>query len=252
MIASDLEQVVEMVKNSFDQKLQPFMTFGQHGIVKFLELTVRYPSSFPTRRAFVVVNDENVVEAFADFRISEDIAFLSYICVRKEARGRGLATEILRDFFESHEFVGELQLDVFSDNRAALGLYTKLGFEELRTSLWVTRPMPTGAGGIRVADLPSAMAAHDAYGFCEMDVVNGPKTSRLGLLGNHIVNCMSVPTFEDDETLAGLRATFPSFERAFAIVSEVEAATITTEYESINSSRRMRLRREKHTGTHTL
>ena len=85
-----------------------------------------------------------------DRRGSAEIPELA-IAVDAAFRGRGLGTSLLRVLMTAAESKGYLALDlsVSTSNRAAMAVYTKLGFKKVSgdTRLWMRATV--GAGGAR-------------------------------------------------------------------------------------------------------
>lgn len=240
----DVLVVSELIHESFGAALRPFMTYMQHGIGAFLSVPVNYPESDPGRSLLVAVDEVNPggVLGFAEFRIlNENIGFLSYICVNESARGRGVARTLISSFVDQRPELDELQLDVFQDNAPARSLYRKLGFKPLSTAAWVTRPMPPAIGTARIPGLPAALANFSAYGFCEFEVMNETDTTRIGLIGQDVLRCFSLQSFDDDALLSRLASYFPTVDTALAIVPTDSVPQISSTHEVIQLSDRMKL-----------
>lgn len=234
----DIPDVVSMVRESVDEKLWPFMIYGQHGISKFLAVPLQYTNVRSDRRSYILSHNDAVM-AYADFRLYDsEKAFLSYIYVQPEVRGRGVATDLIFHFLERYPQIVELQLDVLRHNVPAKTLYTKLGFETTNRTAWVTRALPEPHGSVPIASLAVSMAAYHVYGFCELKVNTGGK---FGLMGPRIVRCFSAADFIDDVQLKGLRNAFPSTEEAFAVIDEIDLKFVGVTHQVINRSDRMKL-----------
>jgi hypothetical protein len=152
-----------------------------------------------------------------------------------------VATSLIAQFLELNPDLTQLQLDVFRDNDAAVGLYDKLGFATQSSGAWVTRPLPVADGFVEVASLPTSLAAHRAYGFCELDIVGPVHSVRIGLLGEKVLKCPTADTFMNDRLLAALRQTFHGVDRAFAVLPLAEASELAVEHEVVNLTDRMTL-----------
>jgi ribosomal protein S18 acetylase RimI-like enzyme len=240
----DLQSIAAMLKDSFDAELWPYMTYAQRGIDNYLALGIRYPSVVHDRRPYVVTADEDSERpiAFADFRIHGDgSAFLSYICVNREARGKGAATALILHFLEEATGVRSLQLDTFDDNIPAGSLYAKLGFAPQESSLWIDRSLPARNGALTITAPEAALASYDQYGFCELMIGSGASASRVGLLGPLTIRCFSLESFKNNTLLAGVRQVFPDTDRAFTIVAEGAERDLNTEHRVIKRSIRMNL-----------
>jgi GNAT superfamily N-acetyltransferase len=217
------------------------MAYTQHGVGAFISLTLDYPESFPAREFVVAVGADQNVDGFADFRVHDgNVAFLSYICVRAESRGHGLATRLIRGFLEGRPEIGELRLEVFRDNIPAKRLYERLGFDSVGSSVWLTRELPKAEGSkLQVNSLETSVASHREYGFCELDVLFEGQKVKLGLLGSSVVRCFTVDDFANDDLLAAARQTFENTDLAFLVVDAAAMSGISGGYEVINTSDQM-------------
>ncbi|MFC9335672.1 GNAT family N-acetyltransferase [Arthrobacter sp. NPDC057009] len=217
------------------------MIYAQHGIERFLTVPFHYPNC-NTDKVLLAKSWNHEILGFADFRLHEDnSAFLSYICVAEEARGRGIATGLISSFLEENPHVTHLGLDVFDDNTAAKALYEKLGFETQSASAWITRPIPEPHGAVSIASLPAAVSAFEAHGFCELDVRRGIERLNMGRIGEEVLRCPSAASFDDDGLLSAVRSAFPELKEAFAIIPVSEVPAVTSKHEIATVSNRMRL-----------
>ncbi len=217
------------------------MTYTQAGIEHFLEVGVAYPTAMPSvvRQVAVDLSDDSVV-GFADFRLLDSpTAHLSYVCVSRSARGRGIATLLIDRFRSLHRAIERIQLDVFSENVPARALYKKLGFVEAEQSHWVTREMPAAAGHATITNLPYAHAAFERYGFCELEVKTTGVARKLGRLGHGVIRAFDVAAFDEDELLASVRTQFPEASIRFCIVSDSAFRMLKGAFEHLLTSRRM-------------
>ena len=102
--------------------------FGKNGGVDewILKPMVRYGKVF-------VLKDGNRIVSIAEFiqRFNSKEVFLYGLCTRKESRGKGYASEILRrseEFFRNRS-IDEVGLTVAPDNMAAIALYKNLNYD---------------------------------------------------------------------------------------------------------------------------
>lgn len=244
MIEGDAPLVSRLILRSFDTALRPYMTYTQHGVGTFLSVHTKYPEADPERRLLVATDQSSPhgLVGYAEFRSGKDnVGFLSYICVAESARGRGVASALVRSFFHERPQLRELQLDVFQDNAPALSFYQKLGFRPISSVTWVTRPMPRSVGAVRIQSLPVAIASLRAYGFCELEVINGTASTKVGLIGQKVVRCFSVEAFDDDELLCGLRGHFPGADTVLAILPAAAMGNVLSNHEIIQRADRMKL-----------
>ncbi|KQO46741.1 MULTISPECIES: GNAT family N-acetyltransferase [unclassified Frigoribacterium] len=225
-VLADVPLLADLTARSFDESLHPYLTVAQAGAARFLALVVTHPHLHPGRELLVAVSEEAVV-GYADLRTSpEGDAFLSYLCVVEEARGRGVATALL-DAFRAERSPRSLALDVFTSNGPANALYDRLGFGRGPLSTWVTRPLPAAASvPAPVEAFATQHATHEAYGFSQfrtgdLPVAGGMRApSTFGRIGETVLKCLTLADFDDDDVLAALRASFPTTTEAFVIVAD--------------------------------
>jgi ribosomal protein S18 acetylase RimI-like enzyme len=166
-VVDDVPLLADLTARSFDGALHPYLTVAQAGAARFLALALTHPHLHPGRELLVAVSEEAVV-GYADIRTSpEGDAFLSYLCVVEEARGRGVATTLL-DAFREERRPRSLALDVFTSNAPANALYDRMGFGRGPLSTWVARPLPAAAAApAPVEAFASQHATHETYGFSQ-------------------------------------------------------------------------------------
>ncbi|GAB3800109.1 hypothetical protein GCM10028798_14120 [Humibacter antri] len=239
----DIPRVADMVKQSFSPHLWPYMTYTQHGAGAYLDVAVRFPLSVEPRY-LVVTADERTDSpiGFADFTVVDRrIGFLSYICVAPEVQGRGLATAMFNAFLGVHPDVRTVRLDTFRHNTVARSLYEGWGFAVEETSAWITRPLPPADLPPAVRGLSVSLAAHNAYGFCELHLDRPRADETVGMLGEHVLRCFSRSTFEDDALLASVRGLTGTPDTAFAVVPEAVEHEMRVPHEVLLLSDRMAL-----------
>ena len=241
--SEDIPVVTAMIRESFSPSLWPYMTATQHGIGAFLEVAIRYPRSVEPRHLVVAVGEGTDVPAgFADFKAGPDgSAVLSYICVAPSARGQGLATAMFQDFLGAYPNLRTIALDTFRENERARSLYEHWGFSAVTTASWVTRPLPPAAEPPRVSGLPVSLAAHNSYGFCELQLDPPGIAPKLGVLGETVLRCFSRDTFEDAALLGSARGLLGSLTTAFAVVPESVEEKLDVPHDVLLLSDRMSL-----------
>lgn len=239
MSADQIPQVVQLVRESFPGNLRAYMVYAQHGIGRFLAVSYNYPNCDTDRVVLTAVRDQRVL-GFADFRLlSDNRAFLSYICVAVEAHGFGVATRLITSFLQQNPRIESLDLDVFDNNVGAKALYTKLGFKTQASSAWITRDIPEPSGTVQIASLPVAIAAFEAHGFCELEVRRGNEKISIGRLGDEVLRCATAMSFGDDRLLSSIKSVFPEATKAFAVVPCHDLPLVTTQHDIVTVSNRM-------------
>lgn len=238
----DVPAAHQLMLESFQPGLQPYMTATQSGSRRFLAAFVEAPHLHPDRRYLVVKNGEAVL-AYAEFRrILDTTGFLSYICVASEARGQGLAGKLIDTYCSTERRLTELQLDVFTDNLPALSFYERRGFAELSRSAWWLKPLPQASRQetLRMLNWPHALASLERYGFCEHMLEIKGERFKVGQLGQ-TVRCMTTDDYENSEMLAALGAAFPDLREALYIGPQAVQNTKTKWTAPLKTSLRLAL-----------
>lgn len=239
LCAGDLGAVQDLLLQSFPARLHPYMTYTQFGISRFLELRLDRPESFPGTVALVACDIGGQVVGFADFRIADKSAFLSYICVSHLARRSGIANTLIRRFLDIAPVeTSRVELDVFDESHAALRMYDSLGFEAMSRQMWVGRALPPAATPIAIPSIKDVDASLRVYGFCDLTLGRPTTERRFGILGKRTLRCFAAADFGDDATLASLRGSFPALTTAFTIAPEGAAGDLPS-HQVINRSTRL-------------
>lgn len=137
--------------------------------------------------------------------------FLNQIAVRREARGRGAGTALLREMLPlAGPEGGTLALDVFEENHAAAEWYRSLGLSARRTATWWEARIPrTGAQPLAAAGAAPATAAQARFGFSELFLIHARGTYRVGRLGRGLWRCTDPALPRDARALAALARLDP-------------------------------------------
>ncbi|ADY27193.1 GCN5-related N-acetyltransferase (plasmid) [Deinococcus proteolyticus MRP] len=210
-----------LLTESFDERLQPYMTATQAGAEAFLLAYVSTPQLHPERQYLGATLGDELV-GYAEFRQTEpQVGFLSYICVSPLARGQGVASRLIRHYLAITPGLKSMALDVFADNVPALTLYRKLGFQEQAVTLWWRRPLPEPAPTpVQMLNWPAALAMYQRYGFCEYQIRFEGEKYVLGRMGETVLRCTQAADFANERLLAALRAAFPALQQALLIAPE--------------------------------
>lgn len=224
---ADLPVVSSMIRDSFEDRLAPFMVATQHGWADFVGVALDHPRQFGAQRLRVAELDGEVV-GFADFRSPGDgSGFLSYICIDPAARGRGLGRGLFRACVREAGPLRTVGLDVFETNAPARAMYEAMGFEDGDALEWWRAPVPTDAlptdtlptdAVLALDALPLALAALARYGFCELSGTWAGRTVRVGRLGASVMRVFSPEDFEDVALLAAVAREFPGLTDTFGVL----------------------------------
>nr|WP_300047965.1 GNAT family N-acetyltransferase [uncultured Nocardioides sp.] len=220
-VAEDLPWVADLVRDSFDDALLPYLIAAQPGIVSWWSTVVEHPGSFPTTRFSIAVDGDGGRLGYAELKESgERTGFLSYVAVSHAARGQGVARRLIADYLRDERHLEAMELDVFESNQPARRLYDRLGFEETSRTTWWGAPLEVDAprADLPVADLHAVLARHRAYGFTDLVVDPGGRAVRFGVMGDDVLRCFSVDAFSDLAAQAVVRDVFPRLSRRFAVL----------------------------------
>ncbi|MEW2589374.1 GNAT family N-acetyltransferase [Micromonospora aurantiaca] len=221
-VVADAAWLASVSQASFVRHLHDYLTSAQPGVGRFWEVVLAHPASFPGRCFLVAETDGGERLGFADLTLVDPgLAHLSYICVVRAARGRGVARALLRAYLVRHPGVRGMQLDVFADNAPARALYDRLGFTTESTSTWwVTDVAPDRSApfaGVRLDGLHAARAWFDTYGFGELTAVVGDSDVRFGRPSARVLRCFDVATLRQSAVVAAVLREFPEIDRVLVI-----------------------------------
>lgn len=206
----------DVLQSSVEPEHRRYLIDNQHGYLDYLRLVIHFPESFPHHRLRVFADPHGRPAAFADFRVHPPgHGFLSSLVVFPQFRGRGLAKRMFRAFAEEFPAVTELGLDVFADNSPAIGLYTSIGFHKAASYHWLVREVRPGPHPVALTDLPQGLGMHAAHGFASFTAEHKGSHTRVGLIGDHVINCFEEATFTDDALLSAIARTFADRMTAF-------------------------------------
>jgi ribosomal protein S18 acetylase RimI-like enzyme len=222
MAQKDAHAVGELLRAGFSSELQQYIIYCQLGVEEYLSVVISWPRAFPAHRLYVAENSGGRIVGFSEFRtISSSTCLLSYICVADDARGAGLAEQMLITHLDLCPEFDTVQLDVFSHNVAALRLYTRLGFIQTGTKRWWQRALPepvtAGVSPLEIADLHVFQAASGKYGFGMIRCTYEGETSDVGLTSPTVIRAGTLDVYGNDDLLGQLRGFLPQTQQVLFI-----------------------------------
>lgn len=233
---------VSLIQASFSRRLLQFMIYGQKGVVDFLTTVIQGEGDQRKSEFLVIPGASAEVMACAEFTFPDKwTAHLAYLAVNPDQRGRGLATQMMREFVSRHPEIRSIRLEVFTDNEPAQKLYRGLGFVAESGSTWRCRELPEAYGRIEIDNLSAAEAMFSRFGFCQLQAEGSGGKVKFGRLGERIVRIYNLENFSDDNLLASVRAQFPSTTTAFIVDSLPRALNISATHSVLAESIQMRL-----------
>jgi len=88
----------------------------------------------PFSKVYVYIENGSII-GFLDYSVIYERIEINYIFVLKEYRRQGIALQLIQNMMDNHDWEN-ITLEVNIENKAAIDLYKKLGFE-----IVATRPM---------------------------------------------------------------------------------------------------------------
>jgi ribosomal protein S18 acetylase RimI-like enzyme len=214
---NDADGIERLVRESFDGPWSPYLPIMQRGRTSVLHFVISHQALDPDRMLYVGINEQGRHLGIADVRASSSGWFLSYVCVAKEFRGQRVAQQLINKAIIDHDSTRVLELDCFANNRAALALYSRMGFRPIGQRDWFVRALPRAAVELDfIPDQHLAQSAFAAYGLAEFTIVHRSMSHKLGLLGS-VVNCFERTDFCDEGLLASIRRRWPHINEALYI-----------------------------------
>ncbi|MEU8312248.1 GNAT family N-acetyltransferase [Micromonospora sp. NPDC048887] len=244
-VVGDAAWLASVSQASFAGHLHDYLTSAQPGVARFWEVVLAHPASFPGRCFLVAETDGGERLGFADLTLVDPgLAHLSYICVVRAARGRGVARALLRAYLDRHPGVRGMRLDVFADNAPARALYDRLGFTIESTSTWwvtdVAADRSAPSAGVRLDGLHAARAWFDTYGFGELTAVAGDCGVRFGRPSARVLRCFDVATLRQPAVVAAVLREFPEIDRVLVMApGDVPPPCALGDLRAVNRSLRM-------------
>jgi ribosomal protein S18 acetylase RimI-like enzyme len=119
------------------------------------------------------VRARGAIRAIADWRVGSDSLFLNGLAVREEDRGKGLASQLLKDGIEMSTRLGltTIAMDVCVENAPAQALYRKWRFQPSGHQSWIdVTDRADTRSRVAVLDWPTYAAQMAAYGFGDLTV----------------------------------------------------------------------------------
>ena len=179
--------IVEVIRAGFDAAAIELTIYGSARIVNWIRAHIQVAESV-AERVYTVAGVGGDVIGCVELATRWDAIFLSYISVLPAHRVSGLGARLLGQAIRRVRQPAQrtMRLDVFVDNKVAVDWYHRLGFVHQATSLLCDAtsllPPPRVAG--RPIGVPTAQAAHEAFGFSELEVETTAGRNRVGRLGN--------------------------------------------------------------------
>lgn len=181
------QEVSELIREGFEVQLHPFLPYCQFGTAAALKEAVSECQSVG-RLLMTAMTAQGEVACFADVRLTESVAFLSYIVVRPSLRGTKVAERMINELTSLAEH-RTWELEVFAHNLPAATLYRRMGFTEASSSHWYVHDagtLSTDESTILLSKEKTDESLHK-YGFGYIEAQIGSEVVRFGLPSNTVI-----------------------------------------------------------------
>lgn len=222
--AEDSSEIVRLIREGTDPSVISKLIYGCAGAATYVQLHIE-AGALTNRRYFVAIRD-NRVAACADLTVSVDTLTLKYVATALHARRQGLGNALLKVAIASLRGRQPwVELDVSTDNVAALSWYGALGFAAVSQSTYweFANEERLDCPNMEISDWPQAQACHAAFGFSEFHLAAPSTRVRVGRVGGAWFRLSTAEAVCDREVRTALRAIDPE-RRIYAVLPDGPAA----------------------------
>lgn len=190
----DVQSAVELVRNSFNPIYLIPSIYRAHGIAAFIRLELE--NQYSPYEYYIVSGSNNSINAFAEFKILDNIAFLNIIATSIDQKKAGVANLLFehcrKGFVE--RAIRTIELDVFGSNTVACGWYEKLGFKEIGKQYLYMHKCNLDAyivqEDFRLLNYSQFSTLSELFGFSFLEFNLQKEYYKIGVIGNlFIVRC---------------------------------------------------------------
>lgn len=209
--ASDSDQIVGLIRDSFDKEILSAMLYGCKGIGPYIQEQISIPDDLSDTRYFVA-EDADSISGCTELRLLKDTIFLNYICTSQQKREKGLGNKML---YQAIEYVrnnahSKMSLDVFVDNTVARQWYEKLGFRaEYRIDWWKIPFVADSSMPGKVSGYPQATKCYNEWGFSQFTAMTQAGSYTVGCLGPSWFRVTDPALLSDKSALSCLKTLDP-------------------------------------------
>lgn len=189
----DLEAIIHLVRNSFNDNHLKASIYKTKGILTFLESEILNKYS---PYIYLAAKIDDKVVGFAEFKLFKDssTAFLNMISTSVDHKGKGIANKLIHfsiEYFKELNF-SNVQLDVFESNIVAKKWYEGLGFC-IEDSNCFSKLNISGAidvicsNDIVINNLGQFQCLYRQFGFSFLQVMIDSKNVSIGVIDNSFI-----------------------------------------------------------------
>ncbi|MGV3466527.1 MAG: GNAT family N-acetyltransferase [Heyndrickxia sp.] len=106
---------------------------NQEEMIKAYENSIHHGAYFLVAKKEGILIGWVLIDKSTDWFTGEEIGWISDVYVKTEFRKQGVAKQLLEQSLRQFKHLGysDVRLNVFSFNKSAIGLYEKLGFQDV-------------------------------------------------------------------------------------------------------------------------
>lgn len=182
----DAEEIVRLIKNSFNPELLQTIIYGCHGVLSYVRDQITTPKELSDTK-YMVIEDDHELIGCAEYKIMKDTVFLNYICTHESRRGKGLGKLLMKEVLCEgiKKSMMRMELDVFYHNISVKKWYEKLGFSPQYNTVWWKIPLTYHKQNATafISGFPQAQTCFDKFGFSSFQVISSNAIYSIGYLG---------------------------------------------------------------------
>jgi N-acetylglutamate synthase-like GNAT family acetyltransferase len=222
--AEDSLEIVRLIREVTNPSVISKLIYGCAGAATYVKLHLE--AEGPTNRRYFVAIRDGRIAACADFTVSLDVLSLKYVATALHSRRQGLGNALLKVAIASLRGPQPwVELDVSTDNVAALSWYSGLGFAAVSQSTYweFANDEDPACPSMELSDWPQAQACHAAFGFSEFHVATPSTRVLVGRVGGAWFRLPTAEAVCDREVRGALRA-IDATRRIYAVLPDGPAA----------------------------
>jgi len=207
----DSNQIVDLIRNSFDKDILSALLYGCKGISSYIKEQILVPNNLSDTKYFVA-EDAGSISGCIELRLMKDAIFLNYICTSQQKREKGLGNKMLYHAIEhvKTRAHSKMSLDVFINNSVARQWYENLGFsEEYRIDWWKIPVVVKGNDPGYVSGYPQASKCYNEWGFSSFTTMTQSSSYSVGCLGPSWFRITDPALLDDQSAMACLKTLDP-------------------------------------------
>lgn len=190
-VVSDVKDIVQLVRASFNREYLISSIYQCHGIEKFITAEIQNHNS--PYLYYVVVQDKTIV-GYTEYKMFPDLdmVFLNIIATSSQHKGSGVGKSIFnftKKIFLQKE-IKSIGLDVFFSNTVARNWYLSLGFSEgesKNVGRYRKGEESTGFDNIFILNYPQYSELLKIYGFTYLNLIIEKSKVDIGIINTNAI-----------------------------------------------------------------